>query len=78
MPNDFAGLTNAELEQARQSHREMLDRIRDAIDNFDKVPLPTNRLARDNLIQSHNKLREATETALVELEELARLRISDV
>ncbi|WP_155930635.1 hypothetical protein [Mesorhizobium sp. L2C084A000] len=78
MANDFAGLTDQQLLEARRSYQELLKRARQAIDNFDQAPLPTNQLARDKLLESHNKLWEATEAALTELDELARLRVSDV
>ncbi|MER8511688.1 hypothetical protein NKH47_01860 [Mesorhizobium sp. M1060] len=77
MADDFAGMTDQELLQARTSYEQTLKTIKDAIDNFDKAPLPANRLARDKLKESHNRMWEKTESGLAELEELVRLRATE-
>jgi hypothetical protein len=74
MAVDLTGLTDDELAEARDSYSRILQRVRKAIDTFADNPLPKDPLARDKLLESHNKLWHSTENALREIDELAYQR----
>lgn len=74
MPIDYVGLTDDDLAKARASTRELLDKVRRAIDTFPTTPLPAGELARDKLLESHNKVWHAAEEALLAIDQLAYAR----